>query len=76
MTAAVLLVTWFYFGQPPANSQTQFPSMEACQIARETIMQEASRLRSDADKEVARFRAQGMFYNPAPPTVSVVCVAR
>jgi hypothetical protein len=72
MTPAVLLVTWFYYGQPPANSQTQFSSVEACQVARASIMQDAARLKSDADKEVARLRTLGTIYNPNIPTVSVV----
>jgi len=72
----VLLVTWFYYGQPPANSQTQFSSIEACQVAREAILRDAGRLRADAQKEVEQKRAQGIMYNPAIPTVSVVCAAR
>ena len=76
MTPAVLLVTWFYFGQPPTSSQTQFSSMEACQVASASILRDAARLKADADKEVARLRAQGTIYNPVVPTVSVVCAAR
>jgi hypothetical protein len=76
MMPAVLLVTWFYSSQPPVNSQTQFSSMETCEIARASIMQDAARLKSDADKEVVRLRAQGTIYNPAIPKVSAVCAAR
>jgi hypothetical protein len=50
----VLLVTWFYYGQPPAASQTQFSSMEACQAARESVLGEAIRLKSEWENEVVR----------------------
>jgi hypothetical protein len=76
LNAAVLLVTWFYFGQPPVTSQTKFSSNETCQVARESILRDAARLKADADKEVARLRAQGTIYNPAIPTVSAVCATR
>jgi hypothetical protein len=52
--AAVLLVTWFYYGQAPAWSQTPFTSMAACQVAREAVLCEAVRLKADWDKEVVR----------------------
>jgi hypothetical protein len=74
MTAtAILLVTWFYYGQPPATSQTEFPSMEACMVARNAVLGDAARLKSEAHAEVARLQAQGVFSNPIIPTVSAVC---
>jgi hypothetical protein len=75
-TAAVLLVTWFYYGQPPTTSQTQFPTIEACIVARDDVLRDAARLKSNADAEVARLRSQGMISNPIVPTVSAVCAAR
>jgi hypothetical protein len=74
--ASVLLVTWFYYGQPPSNSQTQFLSLEACQVARDSVLRDAARLKAEADKEVERLRAQGTIYNPIVPTVSAVCATR
>lgn len=72
----LLLVTWFYYGQPPANSQTQFSSMETCEIARQSVLRDAARLKVDAEKDVQQKRAQGIIYNPIIPTVSVICAAR
>jgi hypothetical protein len=76
MTPTVLLVTWLYYGQPPANSQTQFASMETCQVARESILKDAGRLRADAEMEVQQKRCQGILSNPIIPTVSAVCAVR
>ena len=72
----VLLVTWFYYGQPPANSQTQFSSMGTCEVARQTILQDAGRLKTDAERDVEQKRAQGIISNPIIPTVSAVCASR
>jgi hypothetical protein len=76
MTPAILLVTWFYYGQPPSTSQTQFTSMQACQTAREAIIRDAARLRADADRQIEHERAKGIVYNPVVPTVSVVCAVQ
>jgi hypothetical protein len=76
MKTTILLVTWFYFGQPPVTSQTQFTSMEACQTAHDSILRDATRLKANADMEVARLRAQGTIYNPVVPIVSAVCAVQ
>ena len=76
MKTFILMVTWFYYGQPPSNSHAEFNSMEACVIARDAVLHDAARLKSDADREVARLRAQGTIYNPIIPTVSAVCAAQ
>jgi hypothetical protein len=76
MKAFILLVTWFYYGQPPASSQAQFTSMEACLAARNAVVQDAGRLKQDSDLEVERKRAQGIISNPIVPTVSAVCAAQ
>ncbi len=76
MKTFILMVTWFYYGQPPATSQAEFTSMEACTVARDAEFQDAARLKADADRETARLRAQGVLSNPIIPTVSAVCVAR
>jgi hypothetical protein len=64
MGAAVLMVTWFYYGQPPVSSQTEFSSMQACLGAKSQVLQEQERLRLNAQKEVEEKRAQGVIYNP------------
>jgi hypothetical protein len=74
--AFILMVTWFYYGQPPTTSQAEFTSMEACTTARNAVLQDAARLKSDAESDVQRKRAQGMLTNPIIPTVSAVCVAK
>jgi hypothetical protein len=76
MKAVILLVTWFYYGQPPASSQAQFNSMEACTMARESILRDAARLKSDEDRKAAELRKQGTIYNPIIPTVSAVCATQ
>jgi hypothetical protein len=74
--AFLLMVTWFYYGQPPVTSQAEFTSMEACTSARTTVLQDAARLKSEADLEVAKKRSQGIIYNPIIPTVSAVCATK
>jgi hypothetical protein len=76
MKTFILMVTWFYYGQPPSTSHTEFTSMEACTVARDAVFQDAARLKSDADREVARLRSQGTISNPIIPTVSAVCAAK
>jgi hypothetical protein len=44
MKTVFLLVTWFYAGQSPLHSQTQFTSMEACELARDAILRDVARL--------------------------------
>jgi hypothetical protein len=70
----ILIITWFYFGQPPVSSQAEFTSMEACANARDAVLQDAARLKSDSDLEVAKSLAQGFTsHHPPVPTVSAVC---
>jgi hypothetical protein len=69
----ILLVTWFYYNQPPQNSQTSFGSERTCEAARLQILGEARRLNAERDAQVIREPS----YNPMPaPTVSAVCVRR
>jgi hypothetical protein len=72
----ILIITWFYFGQPPVSSQAEFTSMEACANARDAVLQDAARLKSDSDLEVAKLLAQGIISHPPIPTVSAVCAAQ
>ncbi len=73
---AILLVTWFYYGQPPATSQTQFSSMEACNVARVTILRDAARIREETDRQVQLERTRGVISNPIVPTVSAICAVQ
>jgi len=50
---AILLVTWFYYGQAPASYQTPFENMDACLAARAAIMGDAVRLKVEAEVLVA-----------------------
>jgi hypothetical protein len=70
---ALLFVTWFYYGSPPASYQTPFDSIDACEVARAGILGDAERMKDDANKEIERKRALGIIYNPIVPTVSAVC---
>lgn len=72
----ILMVTWFYYGQPPATSQTVFSTIDACLHARSLVLLDAERLKNDAQKEVEERRAQGVLYNPLVPTVSAVCAGQ
>jgi hypothetical protein len=76
MKTFILMVTWFYYGQPSATSHAEFSSIEACSVAKEAVLQDAARLKADADRKVAKARAQGGFLNPIVPTVSAVCAAK
>jgi hypothetical protein len=35
---SLLLVTWFYFGQPPHSYQVEFSTVEACQAAKLAVL--------------------------------------
>ena len=76
MKTFILMITWFYYGHPPATSHAEFTSMEAYTAARDAVFRDAARLKSDADREVARLRSQGTISNPIIPTVSAVCAAQ
>jgi len=69
----LLLVTWFYYNQPPQSSQVVFGSDQACQATRQQMLAEARRLNAERDAQVQR----DPNYNPLPaPTVSAVCTKR
>lgn len=63
--AAILLVTWFFPGQPAHSYQTPFASMDACLVAKAAILDEARRLKDEAVKDQRE-----------PPTVAVACAVR
>jgi len=80
MTAALLLVTWFYYSQPPSSYQTAFDSTEKCEAARVALMAEAKRLRAETPSGLIVRNLPGggstVTAPVPPPTLSAVCVAR
>ena len=73
--SVLLLVTWFYYGEPPQTSHVEFGSMEACQKARREILRSATQLKYEAETEAQEAWQRGIAYIPhlPAPTVSVVC---
>ena len=75
MQPVLLIVTWFYFGEPPQTSHVEFGSMNACQTARREILHSATQLKYEAETEAQEAWQRGITniaHLPAP-TVSVVC---
>jgi hypothetical protein len=52
MTLYVLMVTWFYFNQPPLNYQTEFSSAELCQSARFDLLHDEIRRRQESEERL------------------------
>jgi hypothetical protein len=42
----ILLVTWFYYNQAPQSTHTAFKTEQACEVARQQILNDADRLAS------------------------------
>ena len=76
MKTFILLITWFYYGQPPASSHAEFTSMDACIVARDAVLREAERLKLEADLEVEKLQTQRIIKNPIIPAASAVCAAQ
>ena len=76
----ILMVTWFYYEQPPATSQTTFTSAKECGVAREAVLADQKRLQAQRDSiPLVQTLPNGgtVTNNPLPaPTVSAVCVAQ
>lgn len=77
----VLLVTWFMAGQPPANYQVEFSTIELCEQARRAVLAEVVRLRQSGTYGLQPQRAPGggvigYFSAGSPPNASAVCAAR
>ena len=70
----ILLVTWFYYNQPPQSTHTAFKTEQACEVARQQILNDASRLEANRQAEIQQDAQRGVISNPIAPTVSVVCV--
>ena len=58
---AVLLVTWFYFGQSPTSSQIDFSTMETCEVAKEGALADGRRLKADAERDVQEKAKHGIM---------------
>jgi hypothetical protein len=76
MATVVLMVIWFYYGQPPVSSQIEFSSMQACLDAKSQVLLEQERLQQNAQRDVEEKRARCVLYNPIIPTVAAVCAPR
>jgi hypothetical protein len=66
MTAYILMVTWFYFGQAPASYQTEFTSEELREGARYNLLHEEIRLRQ-VEEQSKQDLAHGIIKGEAPP---------
>jgi hypothetical protein len=82
MHSAILMVTWFYLGQAPSTSIIHFTSMEACLVARQSIVRDATQLQDEARVETeaqdipqySTLRGSVTVINQNPaPRVSAVC---
>ncbi len=78
MKPVLMMVTWFYFGEPPQSSNAEFGSMEACQAARHEVFRSATRLKYEAETEAQTGWQRGITNMPhlPAPTVSAICVAQ
>ena len=78
MKSALLMVVWFYYGEPPATSHTEFNSMATCQAARREILLSATKLKYEAETEAQEAQQRGItnMWHPPAPTVSAVCVSQ
>jgi hypothetical protein len=73
----ILIVTWFYFNQPPVNYQTEFTSAETCEAARFNLLHEEIRLREESQDREKQDQVHGNVRGTVPPpTLSVVCTKK
>jgi len=80
LMTAMLLVTWFFFNQPPSSYQVPFDSVESCETARGKVLADAERLRAETPTvPVIRNLPGGGQAVTAPtpaPMLSAVCVRK
>lgn len=72
----VLVVTWFYFNQPPTIYQSAFASSDLCESAKAAVLADAQRLKDAAIAGSTQRRSDGsvaIFSNPIYPTASAIC---
>jgi hypothetical protein len=76
----VLLITWFYYGQPPVISREEFNTPAACETARLRILDDGNRMKREALTAEASQSGNGDLAaaasGPIYPTVSAVCFAK
>lgn len=80
MGKVVLLVTWFVVGQPPQSYQADFATLDACNVARLSLLSERARL-TDAWQQAFEVtlpdgRGVRTFDPIRGPSVIAVCAAR
>jgi hypothetical protein len=76
MADVILLVTWFYAGQPPAITQVTFPSLASCEAAQNAVLSEAQAIRDRTQQRVVEDFKRGFQTNPSIPTASAICMPR
>jgi hypothetical protein len=77
---AMLLVTWFYYNQPPSSYQLPFDTAVTCATARTKLMADAQRISDETPKgQIVENHPDGSrsVRTPLPPPfLSAICVAR
>ena len=83
MKSFVLLVTWIVSGQPPSSYQTTFTSAEACEAARNAVLADGQRIKTDYNQRIingAKSIGQQpdvmLMMNHPAPAVTAVCAAQ
>jgi hypothetical protein len=75
----LLLVTWFYAGQPAASYQAEFSSMDACSWAEFRLLREREQLEATArGPDVQQLPGGGSIVSGGDvvPRLSTVCVPK
>ena len=76
MADVILLVTWFYAGQPPAITQVAFSTLATCASAQSAVLNEAQAIRERTQQRVMEDFKRGFQTNPSIPTASAICMPR
>lgn len=72
----ILLVTWVIPGQPPATSQAQFHSQQACAAARDDVLKSGQELRQQIWTDAGSDGDLQTVAKMSFPHVSAVCAAQ
>lgn len=59
-TMIILLVTWFYYNQPPQSTHTAFKTEQACEVARQQILNDANRLEANRQAQIQQDAQRGV----------------
>ena len=70
----VLLVTGFYYGQPPATTQLEMLNSDFCIAAQRTVQYDAARIEAEIKHQQGEDAKHGVISNPIIPLVSATCV--